>query len=319
MSLGPIILSPAKRQKKLTRCQSKCIKQGSVERVVFWRLASGFGRDLSWPFLCAEEKPPVYLLYVDESDDPGVNGSPYLVLGAAALFEGKWSPLEKEIRGLIDRYFPNPPRPTEIHLAELRKGKNEFRNLTPIQRNQLLADFCGIASSLLATELNLFSVVADKAWWFAQNPGKAGDDLYAALFEDLTSRFDLFLRRRYAENAPTKGIIIADPHKDALCEALKRKHVVYQRQGHKWDQIHNVIETVFFLESHDSPGLQLADLTSYCLWRLVTAHDDLIAKMIQPLFDRESLTSRINPGKWHGIKYLGNDAATRARITAVWP
>ena len=69
----------------------------------------------------------MYLLYVDESGDPGRNGSPYLILGAVALFEGKWLPLERDVRLLIDHYFPAPPRPSEIHLADLRKGKKEFR------------------------------------------------------------------------------------------------------------------------------------------------------------------------------------------------
>jgi hypothetical protein len=52
---------------------------------------------------------------------------------------------------------------------------------------------------------------------------------------------------------------------------------------------------------------------------LVSANDDSIPRQIAPIFDRESLASRINPGKWHGVKYLGSDVAIRARIAAVWP
>ena len=33
----------------------------------------------------------MYLSYVDESGDTGRNGSRHLLLGAAALFEGRWS------------------------------------------------------------------------------------------------------------------------------------------------------------------------------------------------------------------------------------
>jgi hypothetical protein len=40
----------------------------------------------------------MYLLYVDESGDPGPAGSRFLVLGSAAIFEGKWLPVEREIR-----------------------------------------------------------------------------------------------------------------------------------------------------------------------------------------------------------------------------
>jgi hypothetical protein len=94
---------------------------------------------------------------------------------------------------------------------------------------------------------------------------------------------------------------------------------MFQRQGTRWDSLHNLVETVFFLSSHESPGLQLADLASYAVWRLVNANDDSIARRIAPIFDREPLLSRITPGKWHGVKYLGSDPTIKARIQAVWP
>ena len=281
----------------------------SVGRAVFRRLAFGATRTPAGLFF--GEKDRMYLLYVDESGDPGVAGSRFLILGAAAVFEGKWLPVEREIRTLIDRYFPAGPKPLEIHLSDLRKGKKGFRRLTRTQRDSLVNDFCQLALGLLSTELVMFAVIADKPTWFANNPTKTGDDLYAEMFEDLSSRFDLFLRRRYAENAPSKGIIIADPHKPSLSEALRTNQRVYQRQGHRWDILYNLVETVFFLASNDSPGIQLADLASHAVWRLVSANEDHLARLIGPIFDRESPTSRINPGKWHGVKYLGNDSAIR--------
>lgn len=138
----------------------------------------------------------MYLLYVDESGDPGPSGSPFLVLGAAAIFEGKWLPLERDLRALIDRHFPASPKPTEIHLADLRKGKRAFRSLTPTQRNILLSDFCNLALRMRRSEIVMFAVIADKRYWFAKNAGKTGEDLYAEMFEHLTSRFDKFLARR---------------------------------------------------------------------------------------------------------------------------
>ena len=114
-------------------------------------------------------------------------------------------PLEKDLRGLIDRYFPAPPKPTEIHLAELRQGRGAFRSLTPARRTGLLSDFCALANNLLATELTLFAVIVDKARWFATNTGKTGDDLYAEMFEDLSSRFDLYLRAGMRKARQAKG------------------------------------------------------------------------------------------------------------------
>lgn len=260
----------------------------------------------------------MYLLYVDESGDPGPHGSDYLLLGAAALFEGKWLHIEQEIRSLIHQYFPATPRPDEIHFAPLRQGKPPFRSLTPAQRVDLIRDFCSLVTGLLSTEIALFTVIADKRWWFANNTGKSGDDLYAELFERLSSRFDLFLRRRHAEGSPSKGIIIADPHKPSLSDAIKSNQKSFQRQGNRWRRLYNLIETVFFLDSSESPGLQLADLCAYGTWRLINSSDDIIARAIAPTFDREPLGSRINPGKWHGVEFLGVDPAIRARISQIW-
>ncbi len=261
----------------------------------------------------------MYICYIDESGDPGPHGSSHLLLGAAALFEGQWGYLRRELELMLAAYFPNGPSPNEIHLAELRSGKKEYRTLTQIQRDSLLDDYCGIVGQLLTNELRLFTVVADKAWWFAKNPGKSGDDLYAQLFEDLSSRFDLFLRRRHAELAPSKGMIVADPHKQALTKALARNHKLFQLHGTKWAKVHHVIETVFFLDSFESPGIQIADLCSYAVWRLVTANDPPIAQKIFHTFDREPPGSAINPGKWHGVKYYGANPAVIGRIKAVWP
>ena len=53
--------------------------------------------------------------------------------------------------------------------------------------------------------------------------------------------------------------------------------------------MYNVVETAFFLDSHESPGLQMAD------------------------------PGGRTPGKWHGVKVLGADAAVEARLRTVWP
>ena len=215
--------------------------------------------------------------------------------------------------------FPDRGEAGRIHLADLRSGKKEYRSLTPESRVKLLEDYCKVVGDLLPTELRLFTVMADKAWWFARNPGKSGDDLYAQLFEDLSSRFDLHLRRRHAELAPSKGIIVADPHKQALTKALTNNHKVYQKHGTKWAKVHHLIETVFFLDSRESPGIQIADLCSYAAWRLVNAQDADIVQKVRDGFDREPPGSAINPGKWHGVKYYGSDPTILALIEHVWP
>ena len=139
-------------------------------------------------------------------------------------------------------------------MADLRRGKKEYRTLSPDRRVSMIADYCQVVGQLLPTELRFFTAIADKKWWFARNPRKTGDDLYAMLFEEISSRFDLFLRRRHAENAPTKGMIVADPHKPDLTKALIKNHNIFQRHGTQWAKVHHLIETVFFLKLMRFPG-----------------------------------------------------------------
>lgn len=242
-----------------------------------------------------------------------------MLLGAAALFEGRWWNAQQELSAVITKHFPTPPRPQEIHCTDVRRGKHEFSRLPRAQRPQLLADACAAVTSMLDTELRLFTVIIDKGYWFARNPGKTGNELYEDAFEQLVSRFDLYLRRRHAEGQPSKGIMIVDPCSTALTAALKAALRRFQAAGTRWANVYNVVETVVFLESHESPGLQMADVCSYATWRLVEFGDSSLATQIASAFDREPLTGLKNPGKWHGVKYFGNDAVVQARIRATWP
>lgn len=160
----------------------------------------------------------------------------------------------------------------------------------------------------------------DKAWWLSRNPSKSGDDLYLAAFEDLVSRFDQYLRRRHHEGQPAKGLIIADPRHESFCHALKRALQQFHATGTQWAKLQNVIETVLFLESHESPGVQLADLTSYALWRAAEASDLTLATKLRYCFDREPFDSTFNRGKWHGVRYRGPGVSTvRTKLASLWP
>lgn len=263
----------------------------------------------------------MYLCYVDESGDPGLGGrgSRHLLLGAALLFEGRWTHAKNDIHALIAKYFPSTPCPRELHCTDIRGGRNEYCRLTRQQRKELLNDFCQLAAAMLDVELRMFTVVYDKAWWAARNPGRTGSDLYVEAFENLVSRVDLFLRRRYAEGRPSKGLFVVDPHATDLSAALKGALAGFQDGGTRWANIYNVIETVMFLHSHESPGLQLADLCAYAVWRLVEYSDPELAQSLASCFDREPTTSAKNAGKWHGVKYFGNDLVVDAAIRSVWP
>lgn len=228
--------------------------------------------------------------------------------------------VHRDIQALLARYSTGLATPfSEIHCSAIRAGKGEFSKIPKVQRLQMIQDAGLLCARFLPSELRAFSVIIDKAYWRANNPGAGKNDLYLYAFEDLTSRFDLFLRRRYANGSPSKGMVIIDPSKSTLSNALKQSYAEFRLNGNRWDRIRNLIETLLFLPSHESPGVQLADIVSYAVWRHAEIGDSSLALQCKDVFDREPLTNEINPGKWHGIKYVGSDQIVNARIHSVWP
>ncbi len=183
-----------------------------------------------------------------------------------------------------------------------RGGRGAYATLPRDQRMDLLADVCRVVTGMIDTEIRLFTVIIEKSSWFARYPGRSHHEMYVDAFEELVSRFDLYLRRRNAEGQPSKGLMTAGPHTTGLTGALKAELARFQTEGTRWANVYNVVETVLFLDSHESPGLQMADLCSYAVWRLVEYCDDRFAKQLAMAFDREPLTGARTPGKWHGIK-----------------
>ena len=151
----------------------------------------------------------MYLCYVDESGDTGPRGSKHLLLGAAALFEGRWSYVSNDFSKVIGQYFPAPPRPKEIHCTDVRGGRGAYATLSRDQRMDLLADVCRVVTGMIDTEIRLFTVIIEKSSWFARYPGRSHHEMYVDAFEELVSRFDLYLRRRNAEGQPSKGLMIS--------------------------------------------------------------------------------------------------------------
>lgn len=280
-------------------------------RVALWRLAA---QASSYPFLW-----PMYLCYLDASGDSGERGTEYLVLSGAALFEGVWAHLQGDITNLLATAPARKGMPArELHAVDIRGRTNAFRGLTKEQSERLLRGFCAITKRYLPNELRFISAFAHKPTWFAAHRGRSGDDLYAELFEQLASRFDLFLKRQFARGYPSKGMFIADEDRSELKLALRRHLKGFQSEGTRWAPTYNLIEALHFLDSDESAGIQLADLSAYAVYRLISCGDESLARQLSEVFDREPLTADTNAGKWHGLKSITNHPPSITRMQIVW-
>ena len=130
----------------------------------------------------------MYILYLDES---GIStDAQYFVLAGLAVFEREIYWYAQELDSLQKKYLPDIDYPVEFHASPLRQADSKnvpepFNLLSLGERRQMVKDIYNIIRNRRGI---LFGVAIEKAWCVKEEP-------YDRAFEDLTSRFDLFLRR----------------------------------------------------------------------------------------------------------------------------
>ena len=146
----------------------------------------------------------MHLLYLDDAGSPGNPNEKHFVLAGIALFERQTHWLQTELDGLAAGLGQGDPADIEFHGSPIATGRGRsWRGVPKEQRATIIR--CGLeAARALKGEWRLFGVVVDKQ---ARSP----EDPVAYAFEQLCSRFDLFLKRLYAKGGePQRGLIILD-------------------------------------------------------------------------------------------------------------
>jgi hypothetical protein len=218
----------------------------------------------------------MYLMYVDESGDPGLAGSPtqYFVLSGLVVHELRWRPyLERlvEFRRRLKTQFGLKLR-EEIHAAALitRPG-----DLVRIRRNDRLTILRAYAKELATLpDLNIINIVVDKR-------GKqAPYDVFDIAWRALIQRFENTLSYRNFRgpaNPDERGIILCDHTDNKKLTSLLRTMRHYNPvpntkvqfgQGYRNLMLAGVIEDPIFRDSKHSYFIQSVDTAAYLLHQL---------------------------------------------------
>ena len=124
----------------------------------------------------------------------------------------------------------------------------------------------------------LFGVVVDKR---ARSP--EGPVAYA--FEQLCSRFDIFLQRLYHKGETQRGLIVLDKSREET--RLQSLASEFKAEGHRWGKLRNLAEAPLFVDSRATRLIQYADLVTYVLWRRFEKGDSELFGVIARFFDQE--------------------------------
>jgi len=112
-------------------------------------------------------------------------------------------------------------------------------------------------------------------------------------FEQMSSRFDMFLKRLYHERGNNqRGIIIFDKSKYET--TLQTLATDFRKIGHSWGVLTTLAEVPMFIDSRASRLIQLADLVAYSLFRHYEEGDDQLYSIIANRWDTHK-------GQKHGL------------------
>jgi hypothetical protein len=229
----------------------------------------------------------MHLLYLDESGSVADPAQGHFILAGVAVFERKTHWIEESLNTVAARFAAIDPHTVELHGSPMRSGSGGWRKYPREDRLRAIEDALrlGVADQA-GRGVRLFGAVVKKS-------ALVGGDPVEHAFEQLASRFDLFLKRLYAKHKDAqRGLILFDKSSTEIrIQTLARE---FKFSGHRWGQTKNYAEVPVFLDSKASRLIQLADLVAFALYRHYESGDSRFFDVIRSCFDSEG-------GVTHGL------------------
>lgn len=205
----------------------------------------------------------MYIMYVDESGDPGTheNSSPHFILSGLIVHQSDWDKFLDRLKifrkSLKAKYNLN--QRTEIHASELiRPNKmEEYKKIRKSDRINMLKLYCENIPIIFDSALILNVCIN-----ISENTDK---DIFDLAWSRLLDRYNTFL----VKDGKDVGIIINDDTNSLKLMQLHRKLRIYNPvPGIKNNApLNSIIEDPLSRSSHHSYFIQTADVISHCLYR----------------------------------------------------
>jgi hypothetical protein len=208
----------------------------------------------------------MYIMYVDESGDPGsANGSSeYFILSGLILHYKSWYK-KLDLLKRMRKYFKKKyglPLTTEIHAKELLRISHLklYRKISKPQRVRLLKEYASFIPKMFK-DCWIINICLHKKNF------PAGTDFTTLAFNRLITRYNMFL----AKTVKDEGVIISDESNETPLRNLLRKMRVYNPIQSRYSnkaynaRITKVIEDIVHRQSSTSYFIQTVDIIAYLL------------------------------------------------------
>ena len=219
----------------------------------------------------------MHLLYLDDSGSTSNAAEDYLVLGGIAIFESQAAWITHKLDELAEDINPGNPHDVEFHASEIfSRRKSPWKGMDRDEAKGIIKAVLNVLGDSYETA-RAFACAIHKASFPLRDPMELA-------FEDLCSRFDLYLGRLRREGDRQRGLLILDESAHETSLQLMARN--FRTLGTRWGTtIHNLAETPLFVDSRASRVVQLADHISYAVFRRYNAGDTSYFDIIASKFD----------------------------------
>lgn len=240
----------------------------------------------------------MYLLFLDASGHSefptpyGHGKDTYYVLAGLAIEATRWFEAYTGLNQLCKKYFPSCWSGIEVHYGDLINKRGLWARLTDLQRKEFADSVFQLIHQIQPT---LFGIVINKVNHFEAYKTPESPKQLAVRY--VVPRFSKFLQRKR-----DLGIMVYDSESlttdRPLREFLTAGRLYGVVMNANWEfnpeamfqtqnRLEGLIESIFFLESKNSPGLQLTDFCAYAIWsKFERPGNDARYKEIFDLFDK---------------------------------
>lgn len=220
----------------------------------------------------------VSLVYIDETGSVGrgARNQPLLTVAAAIVKEQHVQPLRESLYDIAMKRLGWVPADLEFHGSVLWNGGDHWSEMAP---PQLLGVYKEVIDLLDVHDVDISFASIDKARLHTKYNGEADQNAYLLALQFMLEKID----RCYPT---TLKILIADEQKEHQLRAMKmvKNMQIYGLGEVPSFPINTVIDSIHFVESAQSPGIQMADMVAYLLqrsWNHRDKHPDVVAAVAQ--------------------------------------
>lgn len=206
------------------------------------------------------------LVYLDETGSVGrgARNQPNLTLVAIIVDETSVQPLAERLQALTMEHLGWIPKGFELHANEIWNAKGPWAGLEPAALLATLENLVGLLDEL---SISVIHASIDKANLHARHNGAYDDNAYLLALQFLLEKLDQW------NSAGARRILIADEAKEHQLRAVKmvRDMQSWAAGAVPGRRLVSVIDAIHFVDSKNSPGVQLADVVAFILHRRTLA------------------------------------------------